>query len=334
MQAEPSHTQQRSGGESAEAGRRAPHPRGARAAPIQANGRAAAELMRAAPPGPIALLFCDGPFLAAASADWAVRRGATLLLACGEEEGVARAIAAADLAGARAQALAAPAYGRAAAAATLETVAGPAAGRWILPLFNGEFPAFPWWESRSLADLAAFQEGERRAGVGGFVADMFAEGLAEAAEAEDPDWAPPPEALFDLGGMFALTGPPERWEAPGAPDARPEAPRLYGGIGWRMQERLKTPPPRLDRTAFFKARADLRFDETFRTGDPAMDGLSGPWHRSPTMAVMSFRAARALYADPDVAAAPPDLAWSGARPWRWSSAELLDAGAMEPGQWF
>ena len=143
-----------------------------------------------------------------------------------------------------------------------------------------------------------------------------------------------PRALAEIGGVFAMTGAPASWEAAEAPCATAEAPRLYGGIGWRMQARAGRPPPRLDRVMFLRLRPGLRCDATFRSGDPATDGLSGPWHRSPTIAAMSFRAARAVLAAPETAANPPDLAWSGARPWRWSSAELLDLGVIEPGQWF
>lgn len=294
--------------------------------------RAAADF----PPGPVAILLCDGDLMACASASWAVRRGAAALIALGPEGTVRRALESArnsGLSGGAAAGAAVGPVGRAEAPLWLSALGRALDGRWVLPLFNGEFPAFPWFETRSLADLAAFQDGERRRGVGGWVVDMHAPGLAEAAEADDPDWAPPDRTLFDLGGCFALTGPAEPWEAEGAGPVPPEAPRLYGGVGWRHQERFAR-PPRLDRTAFFRVARGMTVDETFRQGDPKADGLSGAWHRSPTMAVMSFRTARALLSQPEVAADPPDLAWSGARSWGWSSGELLDAGVIEPGQWF
>ncbi|MGG7567028.1 hypothetical protein ACQ5SO_12815 [Rhodovulum sp. DZ06] len=292
--------------------------------------------LRAAPPGPVAALLCDGALMAAASARWALRLGAAALVVIGPDAALRRAAAAAqDLGLSPAALVPVPAgpVGRDAAPAWLAALAPALDGRWVLPLFNGEFPVFPWCESRGLADLAAFQEGERRRGVGGWVVDMHAPGLAAAAEADDPDWAPPGRALYDLGGCFALTGAPEPWEAEGAGPVPPEAPRLYGGVGWRFQERFAR-PPRLDRTAFFRAFAGMTPDETFRLGDPKADGLSGAWHRSPTMAVMSFRTARALLAQPEMAENPPELGWSGARSWGWSSGELLDAGVIEPGQWF
>lgn len=302
-------------------------------------------ILRAARPGrgPVAALFCENAFLFSESAAWLLQRGAQVLVIFGAAEELAPGLAAItqNSSDARAIVIDAPIHGRADAAAALAALADWAAGHWVVHCFNGEFPVYPYFETRSLADLAAFQEGERRSGVGGWTLDLYAEGMGEAVEAADPGaaagWFGAPR--FDAGGVFAATGPRAPWEAP-RDEARPETqretrPRIYGGLGWRWAERLEEPPPRLDRTPFFLARKGMRPDADFAFGDPLVDGIDGPWHRSPTMAVASFRAAHRLLADPAVAAGRAEgFAWAGSRRWDWSSAALLEAGAIEPGQWF
>lgn len=302
------------------------------------------------PSAPVAVLFCDTRLLAAASARWLAGLGAGRLVAVGPpavRDALDMAVDAAALPAERVEAaLAAPQE----EAALLARIAARAQGRWVIWCRNGEFPVFPWWETRSLGDLAAFQAGERRRGAGGWTVDLYAGDMAEAVERDDPGWEPPARCWFDGAGIFARRGPRATWERPAPRRPAPaglgalrrrravasedSAPRIYGGLAWRHAEDLPDPPPRLDRTPFFAAAPGLRPDAELRFGDPAVDGFEGRWHRSPTMAVMSFRAAARLLSDPVLAAARPDFRWSGSRPWDWRSASLLDAGIIEPGQWF
>jgi hypothetical protein len=309
---------------------------------------------RAPTRGPVAIVLCETGFLAAASVAWDVRIGARTVIVIGAALPEGDLIAAG--AGADLHLVDAPIVGRIDAAAALAQALDWVAGRWAVHHFNGEFPVFAWCERRKLGDLAEFQDAERRGGVGAWTVDLYHDALPGLEDEDAARWTPPSAPLFDAGGCFSLTGAAQGWERPSVAPAlrRPlgawasgrrgayAAPaqdatdrlRIYGGLGWRMQERVLAGPPRLERTAFVRARRGMRPDGWFGFGDPSADGMAGPWHRSPTMAVMSFRAARALLADPDFAQTRPDFRWAMTREWDWSSDQLLNLGVIEPGQWF
>lgn len=59
-----------------------------------------------------------------------------------------------------------------------------------------------------------------------------------------------------------------------------------------------------------------------------------PWHRSPTVAIASFRAAKALRRNPASRETIGGFDWPGASRFDWHSRQLLDLGLIEPGQWF
>lgn len=135
------------------------------------------------------------------------------------------------------------------------------------------------------------------------------------------------------GGPAAPFPPPRRASARksrGADGLQIDAPRLHGGLG----RRVGGGAPRLDRSAFAHARRVMRPDRRFHFGGPEADGMCGSRRRGPTPAVTSFRAARALLADPEGAARRHVFRWLGSTPPNWSSARSRGAGVIEPGGWF
>ncbi|NCU20168.1 hypothetical protein EOM89_05410, partial [Candidatus Falkowbacteria bacterium] len=61
---------------------------------------------------------------------------------------------------------------------------------------------------------------------------------------------------------------------------------------------------------------------------------SCPWHHNLTAAVVSFRVAKALKANPGSSHAIASFRWAGSQRFDWQSQQLMDLGLMEPGQWF
>jgi hypothetical protein len=76
----------------------------------------------------------------------------------------------------------------------------------------------------------------------------------------------------------------------------------------------------------------LREDNTLSVEE--MNTFACPWHNNITLAVMSFRTAKALKTNPGSRWAIPDFRWRNSVPFQWHSQQLMDLGLMEPGQWF
>jgi hypothetical protein len=195
-------------------------------------------------------------------------------------------------------------------------------GRWVHVAFNAEFLFYPYCETRSVRDLAAFMEEERREAVFTTVVDLYAcdltahlSGVATGA------------CGHDGAGYFAF----EAWE-----DGRPleRQVELHGGLGRRFEEHVPWTSRRVDRIAFFRAAKGRVLDEAFRLNEPELNTVNCAWHRNVTAVLASFRVAKALMRNPDSAASIAGFGWELSRPFGWSSAELLAQGFMERGQWF
>lgn len=214
----------------------------------------------------------------------------------------------------------APPMGRTPAAALLTRLNPMLAGRWLHPAFNAEHLVFPWCETRTIRDLVAFMEEERRESVHGMTIDLYAEDL-EAA----PDGISHDRAGFDAIGYFGFS----RTDEAGYPHAE-----LRGGLRWRFESLIHPAQRRLDRPALYRARAGLEMTPALRLSDETMNALSCPWHRNVTAAILSFRAAKALLRNPISAAEVEGFVWEGTQRCDWSSDQLLRLGFIEAGQWF
>lgn len=195
-------------------------------------------------------------------------------------------------------------------------------GTWIYWGYNAEFLFFPFSESRTIADLLAFHAEERRRAMSACVVDLYAGDLDASPFAVSLD-----DAWFDADGYYAQ---------PRFRDGRPLEGQvdIYGGLRRRFARFVPWPRQRIDRTAIFRAEKGVQVRDDFTFGDEDMNTLSCPWHRNLTAAVASFRAARALAANPVSGRAIDGFRWEGSRRFEWRADQLMRAGLMEPGQWF
>lgn len=198
-------------------------------------------------------------------------------------------------------------------------------GTWLSWGYNGEYLFHPFWENRSIRALLAFLTEERRATLPACIVDLYPSDLSQVPEGVTRDGA-----MFDAGGYYALDRPdPAR---PGASLERQID--IFGGLRRRFEEHLDDPPGRIDRVPLFRTRKDLHLGPDHRFDIAEYNTVSCPWHRSPTAAVMSFRAAKGLRHNPASRAAIRDFRWPHSRVFDWSSRQLLDLGLIESGQWF
>lgn len=194
---------------------------------------------------------------------------------------------------------------------------------WFYAGWGAEYLFTPFRESRSIGELLTFVAEERRDSVLGYVVDLYADDLAAV-----PDAVSRSRAHLDRTGYYALA----RKGADGHPAERQLD--FFGGLRWRFEEHVPAARRRIDRVALFRSRRGLRLrgDGTFNIAE--YNTYACPWHHSPTVAVCSFRAARALRRNPVSRHAIDSFMWHNSVPFSWASQQLLDLGLMEPGQWF
>ena len=197
------------------------------------------------------------------------------------------------------------------------------AGTWVYAGHNAEYLFRPFCETRSLGEMLDFHAGERRAAMLGQVVDLYAADLV--AHPDGIDRAAP---CFDRTGYYAV----ERRGPEGA--ALDRQLDLYGGLRWRFDDHVPEGRRRIDRIALFRARPRLRMNPDFTLNDAELNTYACRWHNSLTCAVVSFRAAKALRANPASREAIATFRWWGSERFDWSSDQLLKAGLMECGQWF
>ncbi|MEM7176982.1 MAG: hypothetical protein AAF503_04695 [Pseudomonadota bacterium] len=189
-------------------------------------------------------------------------------------------------------------------------------GRWLHWLNNGEFFFFPWSETRTLGDIAGFLQNERRRLLYAYTLDLYAPDL--------PDGGADPRAGRMWFDRDAYCGFPKQ----------DHQLTVYGGLGWRFEELFAPHWLEIGRANLFRASRSARIGRDLIFDDPAYRTVSAPWHHSPTGAVMSLRRARHLISHPGFIALQDKLMWEGSVPFDWRSAQLLDLGMIEPGQWF
>lgn len=196
-------------------------------------------------------------------------------------------------------------------------------GTWIYAGHNAEYLFHPFCETRSVAEMLAFHAEERRGAMFGQVVDLYAADLA--AHPDGIDLAAP---CFDRTGYYAV----ERRAPDGAVADRQLD--LHGGLRWRFDDHVPKGRRRIDRVPLFRARPGLRMNADFTLNDPELNTYACRWHNSLTCAVASFRAAKALRANPASREVIATFRWWGSERFEWSSAQLLRAGLMECDQWF
>lgn len=202
-------------------------------------------------------------------------------------------------------------------------IAAAAPGRWMFYGSNAEYLFFPFCEDRGVAELCTFAMEERRDALGGVTVDLFAADLDA-----HPGGVSPEAAHLDRIGYFAHG----RRDAHGHELDRQWD--IFGGLRLRFEEHVPDDRRQIQRPGLFRAAPGLRLgpDRLFDQGE--YNSLQCPWHRSPTVAVASFRAAKALRRNPASRETIDGFDWPGAARFDWHSRQLLDLGLIEPGQWF
>jgi hypothetical protein len=200
-----------------------------------------------------------------------------------------------------------------------------APGCWLYYCYNAEYLFHPFCETRNIPEMLAFQAEERRGALLSYVIDLYAGDLEKYPNAVSLE-----EALLDRSGYYAL----------GRPDpANHNHPRerqldFFGGLRWRFEEHIPEARRKIDRIALFRAKPGLilRPDHTFN--DEEYNTYACPWHHNITTAIVSFRTAKALKANPGSRYDIHSFQWHNSTEFQWHSQQLMDLGLMEPGQWF
>jgi hypothetical protein len=207
--------------------------------------------------------------------------------------------------------------------ATVNAINDAAPGLWLYYCFNAEYLFHPFCEHRTIAELLAFHTEERRDAVLSYVIDLYAGDLEEFPGAVSLE-----TAYLDKSGYYALA----RNDANEHPKERQL--NFFGGLRWRFEEHVPEARRRIDRIALFRAKPGLRLLPGFVFNDEEYNTYSCPWHHNITLAIASFRTAKALKANAGSTFEIGTFKWHNSVPFSWDSQQLLDLGLMEPGQWF
>jgi hypothetical protein len=195
-------------------------------------------------------------------------------------------------------------------------------GRWLHYCYNAEYLFYPFCEDRSVGEMVTWVLEERRTSILTYVIDLYAADLTAHANAVSRE-----TAMLDSSGYFA-----EARAGPSGPMERQLD--FFGGLRWRFEEHVAKPKRKIDRIGLFQARPGLRLRADHTLDDEEMNTYACPWHHSLTAAICSFRVAKALRTNPGSRHEVTDFRWHKSVPFAWSSAQLMELGLMEPGQWF
>lgn len=195
-------------------------------------------------------------------------------------------------------------------------------GRWLLACYNAEFLFYPFCESRSVSDLVQFVSEERRGAVFCTTVDLYSDrpDLLKTGVVNDASY-------FDRTGYFAQ----DRFDGPHRLERQVD---IFGGLKWRFSEHILWERQRIDRIGLFRAEAGLTLDEHMRLSEAELNTISCAWHHSLTCAIASLRVAKSLLRNPGSAFSIDKFQWDQSERFVWRSQQLMDAGLMEPGQWF
>ncbi|SPF81015.1 glycosyltransferase family 2 protein [Pseudoprimorskyibacter insulae] len=198
-------------------------------------------------------------------------------------------------------------------------------GRWLYYCYNTEFLFYPFCETRSISEMLAFHEQERRDAMIAYVVDLYARDLKNATFGVNVS-----EAYMDSVGYYALARPDP------ANHNHPKERQLdfFGGLRWRFEEHVPQSRRKIDRVALFKAKPGLRLLDDHTFNDQEYNTYACPWHSNLTSAIVSFRTAKALKLNPGSNDAIQSFVWRESTEFDWSSRKLMDLGLMDPAQWF
>jgi hypothetical protein len=198
-------------------------------------------------------------------------------------------------------------------------------GAWVYFGYNAEYLFHPFCETRSIRELIAFHTEERRDALLAYVIDLYAADLTAA-----PNAVSRADAHLDRSGYYALARKDEAkgWEA------KERQLDFFGGLRWRFEEHIPWARRKIDRIALFRAKPGLVLRPDFTFSDEEYNTYACPWHHNITLAVCSFRTAKALRTNPGSRYDIQTFQWRNSVPFQWHSQQLMDLGLMEPGQWF
>jgi hypothetical protein len=214
--------------------------------------------------------------------------------------------------------------GAGAVEAAVNAINDAAPGIWIYYCFNAEYLFYPFCETRTIGEMLAFHAEERRDAVLGYVIDLYAGDLGEF-----PDAVSLEDAHMDRSGYYALSRPD-----PATGHPRERQLNFFGGLRWRFEEHIPEARRKIDRIAIFRARPGLRLRPDFTFSEEEYNTYACPWHNNITVALVSFRTAKALKTNPGSTFEIETFQWHNSTEFEWHSQQLLDLGLMEPGQWF
>ncbi|OCX64624.1 hypothetical protein BFP70_11445 [Thioclava sp. SK-1] len=196
---------------------------------------------------------------------------------------------------------------------------------WLYYCYNGEYLFYPFSETRNIREVLAFHTEERRSAMLTYVVDLYAADLQV-----NPNGVNLQEAMIDRAGYYALARPDP------ANDNHPKERQLdfFGGLRWRFEEHVPEKKRKIDRISLFRTQPGLQFHANHTFSDEEYNTYACPWHHNLTAAVASFRAAKALKANAGSTFDVQSFYWYNSTPFEWNSAQLMNLGLMEPGQWF
>lgn len=198
-----------------------------------------------------------------------------------------------------------------------------APGIWLYYCFNAEYLFHPFCETRTIGELLAFHTEERRDAVLSYVVDLYADDLGQHPNAVSTD-----SAYLDKSGYYALGHK--------GPDGNPLERQLefFGGLRWRFEEHIPVARRKINRISIFRAKKGLKLRPDHTFSDEEYNTYACPWHNNITVAIASFRTAKALKSNAGSTFDISTFSWHNSVKFNWSSQQLLDLGLMEPGQWF
>lgn len=207
----------------------------------------------------------------------------------------------------------------------VNAVIDAAPGIWLYYCYNAEYLFHPFCETRNITEMLAFHTEERRDAVLGYVIDLYAADINQNSSAVSLS-----DAHLDRSGYYALAR-----QDPAAPDTPKERQlNFFGGLRWRYEEHIPEVRRRIDRIPLFRAKPGLRLRPDHTFNDEEYNTYSCPWHHNITVAIGSFRTAKALKSNAGSTFEIDTFKWHNSTKFNWDSQQLLDLGLIEPGQWF
>ncbi len=263
------------------------------------------------PPGPVALVLNEDDAELAATISHHARIGFDNIVVLGPERGPPPA-----------PAISLRAKPELGLAAVVNPLLEALVGRWVLVVWNAEFFFFPFCEDRGARDAIAFAQSEGRHALHAVTVDLYGEQAGSVRQVVNRE-----ACFFDGVGYFAE----DRFDGP-EPVARQI--NVFGGLKWRYAQHVPWPRQHINRVPLFQVSQTTRLDEQGHLSDPEQNTYQSAWHHSLTGAVASFRVAKSLLHNPGSQVEIDTLMWSASTRFNWTSTQLMEAGFMEPGQWF